>query len=166
MRSAFALLAALLLATTLTSQAVYFYLSDTTKSCFVQEGTLLVLQCHTIATFFLVFCPDSPIFPTAHINSRPVGAGFSSPAVPEETAVLVKYANIDHDHLGPGTDGHPASIEITVFDPEKQLVSRHDANPKGRIAWVRGNAASRSSPPHSFTQNVAEIINFVCLIPD
>jgi len=44
MRRTLVLLATLLLATTLTSQAVYFYLADTSKSCFLQEGTLLLYR--------------------------------------------------------------------------------------------------------------------------
>lgn len=56
--------------------------------------------------------------------------------VPEDTAVAGSYVNMDMDLLGVGNDGHPAVVLITVTDPDKQVLTSHEALKKGKVAWT------------------------------
>ena len=104
------------------ANAVYFFVSDSKESCFLQEGKFAVLLT------FEIRCPS-------HASATHTRIPFLR-TVPEDTAVQASYANLDRDMLGVGSDGHPTTIHVTVTDPDKQVVLSHEAQRKGVVAWT------------------------------
>lgn len=56
--------------------------------------------------------------------------------VPEDTAILLKYANLDMDLLGLGTGNNQQLVRINISDPNSRNVITQDCQKKGQVAFT------------------------------
>lgn len=56
--------------------------------------------------------------------------------VPEDTAILLKYANLDMEQLSIGVGNNPQLIRLTVTDPNTRSVVTQDCQKKGQVAFT------------------------------
>lgn len=69
--------------------------------------------------------------------------------VPEDTAILIKYANLDMEQLGLGLNNAQQFVRVSVVDPNSRNVIMQDCQKKGQVAFT-----SRISGDHKICVDI------------
>lgn len=56
--------------------------------------------------------------------------------IPEDTAILIKYAALDYDQIGLGLGGNQQVVKLTVTDPNSRDVVAVNTVKKGQVAFT------------------------------